>query len=122
MSYIGDDRRLLLEKFCEVRGIKPSYIMQKTREASIVFERKLFFYIALEITNATTVELGRMFGMSHCTVLFHKDTIKNSIGLYEDVTLAYTTTIGELLKMGYMRNHNKCINVREKEVELNDNR
>ncbi len=69
------ERKITIESVVKATGehygLQPHQLKHKTNQRQISFPRQVAMYIAKELTNASTPEIGRAFGGKHHTTVMH---------------------------------------------------
>ena len=70
---------LIVKKVADFYNIPTADIKSKSRKKNIIIHRQAAVYIATQMTELTTTEIGEYFGQDHSTVINSKNKISNRI-------------------------------------------
>lgn len=89
MSKVQNDTKismdLIVKKVSDFYNVSTADIKSKSRKKNIVILRQTAVYIATQMTELTTTEIGDYFGQDHSTVINSKNKISNYIKFKNDL-------------------------------------
>lgn len=84
----GPNLNDILSDVTDVFGISIEMVKSKCRKHKYVTCRRIYIYVATEITDASLTVISEVIGLKdHTTSIFHRDTVKNYLYVSEPVFL-----------------------------------